>query len=118
MMDEEALARDIGKRLKVLRLQRRKSLQAIASRLGISYQQMRKYETGQNRISASTLYRAAGVLGVDIALFFDQSSRSLEPSGKCGALAEDGLTAALDRIHDPEVRQRLYDLILVLERQG
>ena len=45
---------------------------ALAQRLGISFQQIQKYETGTNRVSASRLHRIATVLGVSIETFFPE----------------------------------------------
>lgn len=60
----------IGSKLRMLRTLSDKSQQDIASALGISFQQLHKYETGVDRISAARLYQVASYLGVDIDTFF------------------------------------------------
>lgn len=43
----------------------------LGDAVGLTFQQVQKYENGRNRISASRLYEFAHVLGVDVAFFFD-----------------------------------------------
>jgi len=52
---------------------------ALAQRLGLSFQQVQKYETGTNRVSASRLHQIATVLGAPIDAFFPEPSE--DPSG-------------------------------------
>jgi transcriptional regulator with XRE-family HTH domain len=56
----------VGARVRALRKRSGHSLESLAARLGLAYQQVQKYETGANRISASTLYEIARVLGVPV----------------------------------------------------
>lgn len=82
----------IGARRKLLQL----SQKELAERLGITFQQVQKYEKGVNRIGAGRLYSIASILGVDISYFYsdlDSTSFSLlneedAPSG-IGFLQED-----------------------------
>lgn len=53
----------IGSNLRSVRTHRRMSLEELGRRLGVTYQQIQKYETGKNRMSAATLHRAAETLG-------------------------------------------------------
>ncbi len=59
----------IGKRLRYARLVRGLSQSDLADAIGVRFQQVQKYETGMNRISASKLFLAARVLHVDISHF-------------------------------------------------
>ncbi len=52
---------------------------ALAQRLGLSFQQVQKYETGTNRVSASRLHQIAAVLGAPIEAFFPET-----PAGASG----------------------------------
>ena len=63
--------RHVGARTRALRLQRGISQSELASELGVSFQQVQKYETGANRVSASKLYTIARVLKVKPGYFFD-----------------------------------------------
>ena len=63
--------RHVGQAVRLRRKLRGVSQQALAERLGITFQQVQKYETGANRISASTLHGNAQVLEVPVSAFFD-----------------------------------------------
>ncbi|WP_439476402.1 helix-turn-helix domain-containing protein [Brevundimonas sp.] len=60
----------VGARIGLRRSALGLSQSALAQQLGISFQQVQKYETGQNRISASRLHRAATILGTSVETFF------------------------------------------------
>ena len=60
----------VGKRIRARRLLLRMEQKTLASRLGLTFQQVHKYETGANRISASRLSETASILGVPISYFF------------------------------------------------
>lgn len=62
----------VGKRLKELRTMRRMSQSDVACKLGLSFQQIQKYETGTNRISSSRLYEMSNILGVCVADLFSE----------------------------------------------
>jgi transcriptional regulator with XRE-family HTH domain len=61
----------IGQQLRTLRRSRGFTQQALAGRVGVTYQQIQKYENGRNRISASMLYAFALVLAVPFGSFID-----------------------------------------------
>ena len=61
----------VGSRMRERRLQAGLSQVALAERLGVSFQQVQKYETAANRVSASTLFRLSHVLGVPPGYFFE-----------------------------------------------
>ena len=61
----------MGRRMKFRRKRLGLSLRAVAEKLGLSFQQMRKYEKGANRIRASRLYALAAILDVPISFFFE-----------------------------------------------
>lgn len=65
----------IGNRIKLLRLLRGLSQERVAEAVGITFQQVQKYESGANRISASRLYALADYLGVSLDYFFDGLAR-------------------------------------------
>lgn len=62
----------VGKKLKELRNMRRMSQSHVAGKLGISFQQIQKYEIGSNRISASRLYELSNILSVCVSDFFSE----------------------------------------------
>ena len=75
----------VGARISLRRSALGLSQSALAQRIGVSFQQVQKYETGQNRISASRLHRVAHVLGTSVESFF--------PPLEGGAALRDGLQA-------------------------
>lgn len=109
-----------------LRLRQRRWLlgltqQQLGERVGIKFQQVQKYETGQNRISASRLWELARAVDVPIGYFFDGLSEELKPdadvdasSSEQGDLLADREAAELVRAYyaTPEAqRRRLYELV-------
>lgn len=62
--------RVVGENLRQARLARGQTLSEVSEAMGISHQQLQKYETGANRLSAGMIDRAATVLGVTIASLF------------------------------------------------
>jgi transcriptional regulator with XRE-family HTH domain len=65
----------LGLRLRMRRLALRMSQTALADSIGVTFQQVQKYEKGTNRISASTLQKLSETLQVPITDFFDGLSR-------------------------------------------
>lgn len=61
----------VGKRLRQGRLLAGLSQEELGNGIGVSFQAVQKYEQGENRLSASRLYRAAGLLRQPVAFFFD-----------------------------------------------
>jgi transcriptional regulator with XRE-family HTH domain len=90
------LDRDIGERIRKHRQDRRLSFQQLGGMLGLSGQQMRKYELGQSRISASTLYVIAQILDVPIGQLLPDDGRMRDP----GELSIREITTKLSAIKD------------------
>jgi len=67
----------VGKRLRLRRTLLGMSQEQLAAAVGVTFQQIQKYERGSNRVSASRLYDIARVLGVDISFFFDDISEDV-----------------------------------------
>lgn len=61
----------VGYKVRELRLRQDMTQQSLAAKVGVQFQQIQKYERGQNRISASRLYLIAHALGVSVGHFFD-----------------------------------------------
>ena len=61
----------VGRRIRSRRWLVGITQQDLASKVGIRFQQIQKYETGANRVSASRLWEIAGALGVDVVHFFE-----------------------------------------------
>jgi len=83
-----------GQRIKVERVARRMSQTALAEGIGVSFQQVQKYENGLNRVGASRLNRIAEVLGIPVAAFFEANpSATLKD--------EDSKTSMVDMLGEP-----------------
>lgn len=63
--------RAVGESVRLYRVMVGLSQEQLAERLGVSFQQVQKYENGVNRISASTLYRITLILGVPVEALFE-----------------------------------------------
>jgi transcriptional regulator with XRE-family HTH domain len=114
----------VGARIGLRRSALGLSQSALAQQVGISFQQVQKYETGQNRISASRLHRAATVLGTSVETFFP-------PVETARGAADDGweqmrfITATADGravatgfplIEDRDVRKAVARIVRALAR--
>ena len=114
----------VGKRIRHRRWLAGVTQQQLAERVGIKFQQIQKYETGANRVSASRLWDIAEALDVDVSFFFEglEQAQDLEkPANGPGSAPADllGDKEALDLIRSyyaiPEnQRRRLFDLARVL----
>jgi transcriptional regulator with XRE-family HTH domain len=69
----------VGCRLKQRREDLGMSQERLAELLGLSFQQVQKYERGLNRVGASRLFQLCGLLGVEPSFFFDGLSMALGP---------------------------------------
>jgi transcriptional regulator with XRE-family HTH domain len=61
---------EIGRKIRTLRLERGLSQSRLADGIGLSFQQLQKYESGANRVSAGRLQRIAELLGVPVTVFY------------------------------------------------
>jgi transcriptional regulator with XRE-family HTH domain len=71
---------DIGARLRTARLAAGLTQERLGKKLGITFQQIQKYEKGANRLSGSRLVQAAEAVGVTPAYFFGTNERKREES--------------------------------------
>jgi transcriptional regulator with XRE-family HTH domain len=70
----------VGEQLRFSRMTRGLSQTALGNAVGVTFQQVQKYERGTNRIGASRLFAIAQVLGVPISSFFPKSPRLFRQS--------------------------------------
>ena len=66
------MEKEIGQKIRELRKTKGMSQMELAERIGLSFQQIQKYEKGINRISVPRLYQIAKALNVDICTFFEE----------------------------------------------
>src|ERR1700723_1350045 len=122
----------VGSRIRLRRTLLGMSQERLGEALGLTFQQVQKYERGVNRVGASRLFDLSRVLDVPISFFFDDMPDSLTTSfGVPAARRATGFTEPSDsfaddtlnrretlelvrayyRITDPAVRKRVFDLI-------
>lgn len=68
----------VGAKIRIRRKELGISQERLADTLGLTFQQVQKYERGANRVSASKLYEIAGTLQVELGYFFQGLERSQE----------------------------------------
>ncbi len=108
----------VGKRIKTLRKLRRMSQVALADAVGLTFQQIQKYERGANRIGASRLFEFSQILDVPVTYFFDDMPPELsaQPTTRGPDLdtfdSPEVMEAmnAFVNISNPSVRQAYKDL--------
>ncbi|HEX2255966.1 MAG TPA: helix-turn-helix domain-containing protein [Afifellaceae bacterium] len=112
----------VGARVRVARKALNLTQEALATQLGITFQQLQKYEKGINRISASRLHHAAKVLGVPVAFFFPETEAAppaeaglSQPIGQTmdflGTMDGVELSRAFAGIEDAAVRRQVIELV-------
>jgi len=99
----------VAQRIRQARLLRGMTQSALAAQIGCSFQQLQKYEAGQNRVSASRLYEIARALVVEPGYFFDGF-------GAASDTQEVDTTAsrilfALAKVDNPDVRETLCRMV-------
>lgn len=104
----------VGERVRARRAEMGLTQHDLAVSLGISYQQVQKYETGANRISAGRLYEIAAKLGCEVADFF----AGLDPTSKVVPMRHGGenrssieLVRNFAEIEEDDVRAGIAGLV-------
>lgn len=117
----------VGQRVRLRRMLLGMSQERLGEQLGLTFQQVQKYEKGVNRIGASRLFDLAHVLGVPIQFFYEELPGGTTAQGMAAGFADrpgepyvaDFLTSrdsvelnkAFARIQDPRVRRTIVDLV-------
>ncbi|MGH9692827.1 MAG: helix-turn-helix domain-containing protein [Bryobacteraceae bacterium] len=121
----------VGSRVRLRRMLLGMSQEKLGEHLGLTFQQVQKYEKGVNRIGASRLFDLATVLGVPVQFFDDEAPSGAQSAGaQLAGFAErpdesyvveflgtrEGLelNKAFARISDPKVRRSIVDLVRAL----
>jgi transcriptional regulator with XRE-family HTH domain len=116
----------VGARIRLRRQLLKMSQERLGDDLGVTFQQVQKYERGANRVGASRLYRLSRVLEVPVQFFFEGLGEKSAASG----MAEDdqtplvydfiqsadgvSLAESFSRIKDAKVRRRVLELVRTL----
>lgn len=118
----------VGSRIRLRRNMLGMSQERLGEGLGITFQQIQKYEKGTNRVGASRLQAISGMLGVPVAYFFedapghaDGTSRGLAEENSANYVVDflnsaEGLqlNRSFVKITDSKVRKRVIDLVKAL----
>jgi transcriptional regulator with XRE-family HTH domain len=122
----------VGSRLKLRRTAVGMTQEKLGDQLGVTFQQVQKYEKGANRIGASRLQEIARILDVPVSFFFEDArtvqqeqeftfAEEAAPAsfeGPRGPASEvHALAKAFSRIGDPRIRRRIIDLVETLAEQ-
>ncbi|MBX3598970.1 MAG: helix-turn-helix transcriptional regulator [Rhizobiaceae bacterium] len=117
----------VGSRIRLRRNMMGMSQERLGESLGITFQQVQKYEKGTNRVGASRLQAIAGILGVPVAFFFEDAA-TVE-SGAAGFAESNNATSLMEfctsteglqlnrayfAIDDAKIRRRVLDLVKAL----
>jgi len=118
----------VGKRVRIRRRLLDMSQTDLGDAVGLTFQQIQKYERGANRISASVLFRLSEILDVPVAFFFDDMPDSIAGASSSGTIedapdlavfnSDDAreMVRAYFKIEDPKVRRTMFDLAKSLAR--
>ena len=119
----------VGGRLRLRRTLLGISQENLGESVGLTFQQIQKYERGANRVSASRLYEFCQILDVPLTFFFDEMAKEVKNTkgafskgmaDQVQATLEDNsmtrretleLVRAYYKINNPSIRKRLYQLI-------
>jgi transcriptional regulator with XRE-family HTH domain len=123
----------VGGRVRLRRMLIGMSQEKLGEHLGLTFQQVQKYEKGANRIGASRLYKIAEVLGVTVQYFYEDMPEIMDGDGENG-FGEDEqqpfvmdfvnspeglqLNLAFQKISDSATRKRIVDLVRTLAADG
>ena len=112
----------VGYRVRLRRMLIGMSQERLGELLGLTFQQVQKYERGINRIGAGRLFEVAGILGVPVSFFYEGVD-GVQPSTESGETQSSAvmnflssnegiqLSTAFMGIKDVKVRRRILDLV-------
>jgi transcriptional regulator with XRE-family HTH domain len=116
----------VGNRVRIRRMLIGMSQEKLGDMLGLTFQQVQKYEKGVNRIGAGRLYEISRILGVPIDFFYEGvapeggvSDSSAAPVMEFVSSGEGlQLSLAFMKIKDPKVRKRVLELVKSLANEA
>lgn len=120
----------VGSRIRLRRTMLGMSQEKLGESLGITFQQIQKYEKGTNRVGASRLQNISSILNVPVSFFFEDAPGDQPAPGMAEASSSNyvvdflssseglQLNRAFVKISDPKVRRRIVDLVKTLAADG
>lgn len=109
--------RHVGARVRELRQHHGLSQTALGEALGISFQQVQKYETGANRVSASRLYQVAALFEAEPGFFFEGLDRSAPARSIEETHAGLALARACARL-EPDQQRAMLSIVKAMKAGG
>ena len=125
----------VGARVRLRRTMLGMSQEKLAEALGLTFQQVQKYEHGANRIGSSRLYELSKILDVSIQFFFDEMPAEIAATARGGGGSGHARKAVFDyepdtlakretlelvrayyKIRHPKVRKKVFDLAKALAK--
>jgi transcriptional regulator with XRE-family HTH domain len=117
----EPVDRHVGSRVRMRRLMLGMSQTSLADKLGLTFQQVQKYEKGKNRMGSSRLQQMANILQVPVTFFFEGAPSQTRPDGRRPSspyvsdflATTDGLTLtkAFMQIKNAKLRRSIVNLV-------
>lgn len=113
----QGIDQHVGERLKQIRKQKGLTQDDLAEKLGVSFQQIQKYENGKNRISYSKMVELSQFLKVSLDSFiagFDQSAQGMSDNAQESLVSQketDELLKVYYSLEDPKLRKNLLKLV-------
>jgi transcriptional regulator with XRE-family HTH domain len=116
----------VGHNIRICRLQRRLSQTELGERIGVTFQQVQKYENGTNRVSSSRMAQIAAALEVPLTALFEGSASATvgRPGPLDSALSllakphSLRLVQAFDKLAEDRVRTAILRLVEAIARRG
>jgi transcriptional regulator with XRE-family HTH domain len=119
-----AIDAHVGHRVRLRRMLMGMSQERLGELLGLTFQQVQKYEKGLNRVGAGRLFEVAGILGVPISYFYEGAGNGAKPGGRSASKDDtaavmeflstgDGLQLCLafKEIKNKRIRRRMLELM-------
>jgi transcriptional regulator with XRE-family HTH domain len=101
----------VGTQIRTRRLLLGLNQEELAQRLGLTFQQVQKYESGANRVSASRLWEIAAILKMPIAYFFPADQGPDQPNEQLQRPESIELIRFYYAIPDPRMRQQFFEMV-------
>lgn len=120
---DQQLSKVIGNNIRLQRKVLNISTREFADELGISIQQMQKYETGANRISAEFIYRISKVFNINVSYFFEEQGPTAELNQEKKEMNDANQKAlsllhAYSKISNPKIRNKVLTLVEIICKEN
>lgn len=108
----------VGSNIRATRIRRSMSQEKLADQIGVTFQQVQKYEKGTNRVGASRLVQIAAVLDVPVSALFTGATAETDDAPALPQMSREAFGVATDfeAITDPNVRLSIRGLVKSLSR--